>query len=44
VEESDEACVARYTDASGQLLGFALMGTATAQRQSLVSQIPAWLG
>lgn len=44
VEESDEACVARYAGASGQLLGFALMGTATAQRQALVSQIPAWLG
>lgn len=44
VDDGDEACVARYSDAAGRLLGFALLGTATSQRQALAVQVPAWLG
>lgn len=43
VEMSDDACVARYADAEGHLLGFALLGAAVSQRQALAAQIPAWL-
>ena len=43
VELSDDACTARFTDAAGQLLGFALLGAAVSQRQALAVQVPAWL-
>jgi rubredoxin-NAD+ reductase len=42
-EASEDACVARFQSPGGQLLGFALLGTATSQRQALVAQVPAWL-
>jgi rubredoxin-NAD+ reductase len=41
---TDDACDARFLSGDGQLLGFALLGTATTQRQALVAQVPAWLG
>ena len=34
---------ARFESADGKLLGFALMGTATAQRGSLTKELPAIL-
>ena len=40
VELSDEGCDARFHDGNGQLLGFALLGAATKQRQVLASQVP----
>jgi len=40
---SDDGCEARFHSADGQLLGFALLGTATAQRQALVAQVPGLL-
>ena len=43
VDLSNDACTARFTDHQGRLLGFALMGSATAQRQALVAEVPAWL-
>lgn len=43
VETTDDACVARFLSGEGQLLGFALLGTAVSQRQALVAQVPAWL-
>lgn len=43
VTQSDEACDARFMSGDGQLLGFALLGTATTQRQALVGQIPGLL-
>jgi rubredoxin-NAD+ reductase len=43
VELSDDACVARFTGADGQLLGFALLGAAVSQRQALAAQVPGWL-
>lgn len=43
VELSDDACVARFADAAGQLRGFALLGGAVSQRQALAAQVPAWL-
>ena len=41
VELDGDGLVARFTDSGGALLGFALMGTATAQRQALAAQVPA---
>ena len=43
VTMTDEACDARFVSADGVLLGFALLGTATAQRQALVAKVPALL-
>lgn len=40
VQADDAALVARFEGADGSLLGFALMGTATAQRQALAAQVP----
>lgn len=40
VELGDEGCDARFHDGNGQLLGFALLGAATKQRQVLASQVP----
>ena len=44
VDESDAALTARYVGADGALLGFALMGTATSQRQALAAMVPALIG
>ncbi len=43
LEVSDDAIDARCVDAQGHLLGFALLGAATAQRQALVTQLPGLL-
>lgn len=43
VEVSDEAVDARHLDAQGRLLGFALLGKATALKQSLTTQVPRLL-
>lgn len=40
---TDDACDARFMSGDGQLLGFALLGTVTAQRQALVGQVPGLL-
>lgn len=43
--DADEAgCEARFVGADGQLLGFAVMGSATARKQALATQVPALLG
>ena len=44
VDESDAALTARYVGTDGTLLGFALMGTATSQRQALAAMVPALIG
>ncbi len=43
VTESDDGCDARFHSGDGQLLGFALLGTATSQRQALATQVPGLL-
>jgi rubredoxin-NAD+ reductase len=43
VDLSEDACDARFHSGDGQLLGFALLGTATSQRQALVGQVPGLL-
>jgi len=43
VESTAEACEAHYVGSDGTLLGFALLGTATAKRQGLLAQVPALL-
>ena len=43
VELTEDACDARFLSGDGQLLGFALLGTATSQRQALVAQVPGLL-
>jgi len=43
VESTAEACEAHYVGSDGTLLGFALLGAATAKRQSLLAQVPALL-
>ena len=40
VTRSDDGCDARFLGADGGLLGFALLGSATAQKQALASQVP----
>ena len=37
-----EACAARFVGADGVLLGFALLGTATAKKQAWAAEVPAW--
>jgi rubredoxin-NAD+ reductase len=44
VTTSDDACDARFTGSDGRLLGFALLGTATAQKQALAAQVPGLIG
>lgn len=44
VDLQPDACCARFLDADGRLLGFALLGTATAQRQALAALVPPLLG
>jgi rubredoxin-NAD+ reductase len=39
VSTTDDGCDARFIAADGQLLGFALLGAAIAQKQSLASQV-----
>lgn len=39
----DDGCDARFHSGDGQLLGFALLGAATKQRQALVGQVPGLL-
>ena len=44
VDAAADALEARFVDPEGRLLGFALMGVATSQRQALAAQVPALLG
>ncbi|MFC4158123.1 NAD(P)/FAD-dependent oxidoreductase [Chitinimonas lacunae] len=43
VETSTDGVKALFVAEGGTLLGFALLGTATAERQSLAAQLPSWL-
>ncbi|KQV99759.1 NAD(P)/FAD-dependent oxidoreductase [Rhizobacter sp. Root1221] len=43
VELTDDGCDARFHRGDGQLLGFALLGAATKQRQALATQVPGLL-
>jgi rubredoxin---NAD+ reductase len=43
VQSDAQALEARFHGADGRLLGFALMGSATAQRQALAAQVPGLL-
>lgn len=40
VEAGDDACEARFVNADEQLLGFALLGAATAKKQALTALVP----
>jgi rubredoxin-NAD+ reductase len=43
VEATDDACEARFVGADGALLGFALLGAATAKKQAMAVLVPgAW--
>ncbi len=44
VQSTADALEARFLAADGTLLGFALMGSATSQRQALAALVPALLG
>ena len=44
VDAAPDALAARFLDPQERLLGFALMGGATSQRQALAAQVPALLG
>nr|MBP7485782.1 FAD-dependent oxidoreductase [Aquabacterium sp.] len=43
VEPVEEGLVSKFVSETGALLGFALQGKATAQRQALAAQVPATL-
>ena len=43
VDLTEDGCDARFHSGDGQLLGFALLGTATSQRQALATQVPGLL-
>lgn len=43
VSSTDEACEARFVGDGGALLGFALLGTATAKKQAWAAEVPGWL-
>jgi rubredoxin---NAD+ reductase len=43
VTTTADGCDARFMGADGSLLGFALLGTATAQKQALAAQMVGWL-
>jgi rubredoxin---NAD+ reductase len=43
IASTDDGCDARFVGADGRLLGFALLGSATALRQTLVATVPALL-
>ena len=40
VEAGDDACEARFVNADDQLLGFALLGAATAKKQAMAALVP----
>ncbi|CAB1367358.1 NAD(P)/FAD-dependent oxidoreductase [Denitratisoma oestradiolicum] len=42
-EVGAEGVTARYQDAQGRLLGFALLGDTVSARQTLAAQVPAWI-
>ncbi|MBM3114849.1 NAD(P)/FAD-dependent oxidoreductase [Jeongeupia naejangsanensis] len=42
-EDVEGGLIARCISAEGGLVGFALLGAATKERQALVAQLPAWL-
>ena len=42
VVSTDAACEARFVGVDGTLLGFALLGTATAKKQAWAAEVPAW--
>lgn len=42
-EVGPEGVTARYQDAQGRLLGFALLGDTVSARQTLAAQVPAWI-
>ena len=44
VQAADDALEARFEGAGGKLLGFALMGAATAKRQAFAAQVPGLIG
>ncbi len=44
IEPTADGCVARFLAPGGQLLGFALLGAAVAQRQALAQQVPGLIG
>ncbi len=44
VKAGDDGLEARFEGAGGRLLGFALLGAATAQRQALAAQVPGLIG
>jgi rubredoxin-NAD+ reductase len=44
VTSSDGGCEARFVGGESRLLGFALLGSATAQKQALAAQVPALIG
>jgi len=43
-DDSEGGCEARFTHADGTLLGFAVLGSATARKQALAAQVPPLLG
>ena len=43
VSSSTDGCDARFIGADGSLSGFALLGSATAQKQALAAQVSGWL-
>ncbi|WP_432721069.1 FAD-dependent oxidoreductase [Jeongeupia wiesaeckerbachi] len=43
IEAVEGGLIARCIAADGSLLGFALLGVATKERQALLAQLPAWL-
>ena len=43
VATTADGCDARFIGADGSTLGFALLGTATAQKQALAAQVAGWL-
>ena len=44
VSHTEDSCDARFVGPDGTLLGFALLGTATAQKQTLAAQVKGLLG
>jgi rubredoxin-NAD+ reductase len=42
VVSSADACEARFINADGVLLGFALLGTATTKKQAWTAEVPGW--
>lgn len=44
IERQEDGLKALFVDAAGKASGFALLGTANAEKQQLATQMPAWLG